>query len=570
MQRNVQISRSGAAHTPVVGTPAARCGRGPVLATLFALLAVLAILVSDAGRLRAQQPPGVRDPAAAFHASPYLELGSWEYEVLDYWIASGRINSLSPFTQPYRRMDVARAIRSLRGEHLKPFEERWLTRLEAEFRPELATLDGDHRETAYATMRASGGAADWTQTSRDPLRAQLHGPFARNRILERVSLGFDAQGGPVVGALRLVRDGIYRNDAGYPNGRVTPRQDLFLLNEASLRAEDTYAELQTRYARLFVGRMYRNWGPPHTLGFLLSDYAYSWDQVGWRLGSDKFFATGLFATFNDFPGDTARYFAVHRLEWRVSDKVMVSLSESIIEGGPNASLDFRVVNPIGPWALTTKESHKERNNVGQADVWWRPASGLVLWGSLLADNTSSLRKTDVACCQMGATVGLQLPGIARGWSLRIQGTAMQSLLYRTNHPWEQYTVNGVGLGWDKADLRLGTIEASWFGVGGLVLKPRIDIQQKGTGDFHGVLRPPDQALPDYPRIIVGQAETTIRPALAGEWHRQIGSGWTVDMNWDVGVNFIRGYQHVKGRNATALVGLFRVMIRTPRLLFGLN
>jgi hypothetical protein len=131
-------------------------------------------------------------------------------------------------------------------------------------------------------------------------------------------------------------------------------------------------------------------------------------------------------------------------------------------------------------------------------------------------------------------------------------------------------VNGVGLGWDKADLRLGTIEASWFGVGGLVLKPRIDIQQKGTGDFHGVLRPPDQALPDYPRIIVGQAETTIRPALAGEWHRQIGSGWTVDMNWDVGVNFIRGYQHVKGRNATALVGLFRVMIRTPRLLFGLN
>jgi hypothetical protein len=156
-----------------------------------------------------------------------------------------------------------------------------------------------------------------------------------------------------------------------------------------------------------------------------------------------------------------------------------------------------------------------------------------------------------------------MPGIARGWSLRLQGTELQSLVYRTRLPWEQYTVDGVGLGWDKGDLRLGTIEATWLGGHGLVLKPRIDIQQKGTGDFHGRLRPPPDSIP-------GQAETTIRPALAGEWHRQLGSGWTVDMNWDVGVDFIRDFQHVKGRNATALVGLFRVMIRTPRLLFGLD
>lgn len=555
--------------------PVARAPGHPAARPILVVAVLLVGLAHAPSGARAQQgEPGAQqpDPAASFHASPYLEMGSWEYQILDYWIASGRINSLSPFTQPYRRMDVARAIRAMRGEHLKPFEERWLRRFQAEFRPELATLDGDRRENAYLTMRASAGAADWTQTSRDPLLPKLHGQFARNRILERVSLDFGVQAGPLAAGLSGVRDGIYRHDAGYPNGRVIPKQDfLFLLHESGIRVEQSYAELQTRYARISVGRMYRNWGAPHMLGFLLSDYAYSWNQVGWRIGSNKIFATGLFASFNDFPGDTTRYFAVHRLEWRARPNLMLAVSESIVEGGPNARLDFRLLNPIGPWQLTTKESNERRNNAGELDAWWRPVNGLALSGSFMAGSGTSLfQKTDAVCCQFGGTFGIEMPGIARGWSLRLQGTELQSLVYRTRLPWEQYTVADVGLGWDKGDFRLGTIEATWLGGDGLVLKPRIDIQQKGTGDFHGRLRPPPDSIPGYPTVIVGQAETTIRPALAGEWHRQLGSGWTVDMNWDVGVDFIRDFQHVKGRNATALVGLFRVMIRTPRLLFGLD
>lgn len=540
--------------------------RPAVLALGAAALLLSASLPGPAAAQEARRP----DPSAQFRASPYLPLGHWAYPMLDYWIAAGRLNRLSPFVQPYRRMDVARALLSLEEEHLKPFEERWLRRLEDELAPEMALLRGDRKEASYAAVGFSGGAEDWTQTSRDPLRPELHGRFAKNRVLEHVSVDAEAQAGPVAGALRGVRDGIFRHDAQYPNGRVIPKQSFILLDEAGIRVQEAYAELQTKYARLFAGRMRRNWGPPHTLGFLRSSYAYSWDEIGWRVGSDRIFATGSFATFSDFPGDTARYFAVHRLEWRARDNLMLGVSESIIEGGPNANLDFRLLNPIGVWELTTKESKKQRNNVGQADVWWRPANGLVLWGSLLADATTSIEKTDKSCCQLGGTVGIQMPGIARGWSLRLQGTAMQSLVYRTRLPWEEYTVDHVGLGWDKGDLYLATAEASWFGRAGLVLKPRVDIQVKGEGDFHGRLRPPADSLPAFPRILVGQTETTIRPAVAGTWHREMGNGWGLDMDWDVGVSFIRDFGHRAGTNATALVGTLRVLLRTPRFLLPLD
>ena len=578
MQRRPQSAAGPPVRTPVPG-PAA--GPGSCLVAAVALGAAglgLALWTAparaQAGTSSRSHAPSRGDPAGGFRASPYVPLGSWEYPILDYWVAAGRLEHLSPFVKPYRRMDVARAILSLQAQDLEPFERRWLRRLRDEFARELAVLRGRREDDAYATVHASAGGADWTQTSRDPLRPRLHGPFARNRLLERVSVAADGQAGVVATGVRIVRDGIYRHDAQFPGGRVITRRQFPLLDEAGLRFDEAYAELQTRYARLFVGRMDRNWGPPRTSGFLLSDYAYSWDQIGWRIGSDRLFLTGVLSSFNDFPGDTARYFAVHRLEWRARRNLMLAFSESIIQGGPNARLDWRILNPVALWETTTTESganREQRNHLAQADAWWRPVRRLVLSGSLVADNSTSVSKTDQSCCGIGGTLQVQLPGVLPGWSLRLRGSAMQSLVYRTSlNPWERYTVNGIGLGWDKSDLRLVTLEATWLGVGGLVLRPRIDLQQKGESDMHFPVSPPPDSLPTYPRILVGQAETTIRPAVSGRWHRDLGKGWDVDLDWDVGVNFIRDYDHQPGVNATALVGLFRVVLRTPRLLLPLD
>ena len=62
-----------------------------------------------------------------------------------------------------------------------------------------------------------------------------------------------------------------------------PRLDNVLGGEISARVEEGYLEFQSRYARVGFGSMYRNWGLPDLPGFLRSDYAYSQEEISYRV-----------------------------------------------------------------------------------------------------------------------------------------------------------------------------------------------------------------------------------------------------------------------------------------------
>ena len=102
----------------------------------------------------------------------------------------------------------------------------------------------------------------------------------------------------------------------FPDGRVVESDDALLFDRLAFRMEEAYVEVQSRYARLSVGQMYRNWGAPNLDGFLRSDYAYSEPDIGYRLGVDRFYLVGTFASYRDFKADTTHYVATHRLEIR--------------------------------------------------------------------------------------------------------------------------------------------------------------------------------------------------------------------------------------------------------------
>ena len=522
---------------------------------------------SPAGAVDAS-PDAEKKTKEPFYASPYLPLDSWQYPILEYWVAGGLINTLSPIVKPWRRMDVARALVDLDESRLGGGEKDWLAKLRESFAAEIALMEIGGTRNVNVNLELAAGAQVASQTHRDPLRPELEGQFSDSKLLEDFRVEADGAAGPVAGAFRLRRHGIYRNDAQYPDGRVVPRLDNVLGGEMSARVEEGYLEFQSRYARVGFGSMYRNWGLPSLPGFLRSDYAYSQEEVSYRVGTDRIYLIGMFASYGDYGSDTTHYVAIHRLEIRPIDDLLISVSESSVHGGEGQPLNWKLVNPVGIWQIARTDGDPPYNKLGQVDVWWQTGLGFNVYGSLLADATNE----NESCCQMGGTLGFEVPRIAPGVLLRGNFSAVQSLAYTPNNlgenrVWERYTVEQIGIGWDKADLYLISVEAEWFPRAGLWLRPKLDLQIRGAFDIRDD-RPPIEDYSDWPRILVGDAETTLRPALAGLWRND----WRfpLEVEWDLGINFISDYANVVGDNRTEFVGNIAVRLRTPRWNFGLE
>lgn len=534
----------------------------------WAAAALLLLSVAAPNPGLSQEQEGVRSGGAPpeHRSSAYLPLGHWAYPILEYWHSVGRTDDFSPFVRPYRRGNVARLVHRLASQPLEPFEREWVVLLEEELAPELDALNGVESRAGHLATRLRMGGGYRSQTHRDPLRPELEGRFSADRILEHAFVDATGRLGPVAGGVRVGRDGIFLEDAQFPDGRVVPDKKAPVLDELGLRVEEGYLELQTEHASLFFGRMYRNWGPSRLPGFVRSDYAYSEEELAYRVGTDRVFLTGSLASYADFRGDTTRYLSTHRLEVRPLDGLVLAATEAILHGGPSQPLVFTFLNPLGIWHNARADGDPPKNAVGQLDLWWRPTRGLALYGSWLLDATKETPE-NLFCCQQGFAAGVELPGVVPGLTLRASGSAVQSLTYRTPFPWEEWSVEGIGLGWDKTDLYLFTLEADWLRTGGLLLRPRIDLQILGEGDFREP-RPTREELEDFPVILLGETETTVRPALAGRWRSN--GPVPLDLEWDLGVNLIDDAGHVATENRTEFVGSVRLVLETPPWLLPLK
>ncbi|HSM09615.1 MAG TPA: hypothetical protein VLA33_11475 [Gemmatimonadota bacterium] len=519
--------------------------------------------------------------AGAAGASPYLPLDHWAYPALELWIARGDVTSLSPMTRPYRIADVVGAVDGLRREDLSGAEQGLRARLLAELGPDpdegrdrkrRTRRSRSARHQGQGNARSSGealvlevgleaGARYVTQTHPDPLQPVLDGRFGNDRVLEGLEASVRGSSPYVAGAASLRHDGIYRHDPRFPDGRVTPPRDgPFLDENLSLRLEEAYVEAQIPYLRLSIGRLDRDWGPATIDGFVRSAQTYSQDEIGYRFGIERIFLIGTIGAPGDFGGDTVRHLSMHRLEVRPSDRLAFAISEAALHGGPDGRFRFELANPVGIWQLALDDEDVAYNKVGQLDAWWRAARGVTLNGSLLADATGGGQ----SCCQMGGSLGVELTRLAPGLRVGAQFSAVESLTYRTFRPWEEYSIDGVGLGWDKSDLRLVSLEADWFASPSLVLSPRLDFQRRGEGDFRQP-RPPPSELTDQPDILSGIVETTVRPALGGRWTPA--GRLRITAEWDAGVSLISDYANVEGDDRTELTGSFAIRLFAPRLVF---
>ncbi|GIW50700.1 MAG: hypothetical protein KatS3mg081_0055 [Gemmatimonadales bacterium] len=510
------------------------------------------------------------------YTSSYLPLGHWGYEVVDLLAARGRLEGLPQLNRPYRRVDLARSLLAAeeRGS-LLPEERRWVELLMQELGYEARLV----QEGADQDLRFGGefeaGLKGVSHEHRDLLRPK--GDRALWPVLELRLLG-DAPN--VAGAFRMRWDGIYLNDPQFPGGRAIPARECDpLVARCAYRVEEGYVEAQLPYVRLFFGRLYRNWGMAGTEGFLISDYAYSYDHVGYWFGSSRLALSGLFTLLNDFPGDTARYFSAHRLDWQVRDNLALGFSEAVVYAGVGRKLDLNLTNPVGIYEISPS-ADAETNTMGALEVWWRPKPRLVTYGALLIDNTRVGEPNEAeGLTQWGLHLAAQLPQVTPRLAARADFSVVNSLAYRSRVDRSFfYTFQGLSLGRDKSDAVIGSIQltwlkgsdrpdgsdrsggsqrlggVSWLRPGLLALEPRLQVMWRGEDD---VRKPwPDDAFTGHDLLLVGRVETTVRPSLAGRWVSPHG-----ELKWDLGVNWIKNLGNQPNGWQAKFVGRVQLSVR---------
>lgn len=493
------------------------------------------------------------------YGSPYLPLGHWGYPVVDWLAARGALRGLAPLVRPYRRADLARsilaarALASQREVSLLPQEQRWLDALEEELGYEIGLLRAQGQQELRFTGEFEAGLKAVSHKHRDLLRPQ--GDTASLWPVLELRLWADAPN--VAGAFRMRWDGIYLNDPQFPGGRAIPARECDpIVARCAYRVEEGYVEAQFPYVSLFLGRLYRNWGLAGTEGFLISNYAYSYDHVGYRLGSQRLALSGLFTLLNDFPGDTARYLSAHRLDWQVRENLVLGFSEAVVYGGKGRRIDLNLINPVGIYEISPS-ADAETNTLGALEVWWKPSTGLVTYGALLVDNTRVGEPGEAeGLTQWGLHLAAQFPQLAPELAARADFSLVNSLAYRSRVDRSfYYTFQGLSLGRDKADVITGSLQLDWLADGLLVWQPRLEVMWRGEDDIR---RPwPSDAFRGHDLLLAGPVETTVRPSLAGVWRTRHSQ-----LKWDAGVNWIKNRGNQPGGWTAKIVGRVELTVHT--------
>lgn len=494
------------------------------------------------------------------YTSPYLPLNHWGYYVVDLLASRGRLEGLPLLNRPYRRVDLARSLLSAESKgKLLAEERRWVELLKEELRHEIGLVSGGSDQELRFSGEFEAGLKGVTHQHRDLLRPQ--GDRALWPVLE---LGLAGDAPNVAGGFRLRWDGIYLNDPQFPGGRAIPARECDpLVARCAYRVEEGYVEAQLPYVSLFFGRLYRNWGMAGTEGFLVSDYAYSYDHVGYRFGSSRLALSGLFTLLNDFPGDTARYFAAHRLDWRVRDNLTLGFSEAVVYAGVGRRIDLNLTNPVGIWEISPS-ADAETNTMGALEVWWRMKPRLVTYGALLIDNTRVGEPNEAqGLTQWGLHLAVQLPQVTPRLAARGDFSIVNSLAYRSRVDRSFfYTFQGLSLGRDKSDAVIGSIQIDWLRAtdrltrGLLILQPRLQVMWRGEDD---VRKPwPENAFRGHDLLLVGLVETTVRPSLGGRWMNRHG-----ELRWDLGVNWIKNLDNQPQEWRAKVVGRVQLSLRSP-------
>jgi len=217
-----------------------------------------------------------------------------------------------------------------------------------------------------------------------------------------------------------------------------------------------YLLRRSAHWRLLFGRERMDWGPGFRGGLIFSAGAPPLDMVKAELCVARFHGTAFAAVLDDYVGPygdssvrAARYLSGHRLAWRASPSLEISVSELIVYGGEGRLPEVRYLMPLFFFYGEQWNTGSDDNPLWAFDVSWRPRRGARLYGELLIDDLQY--ETEAEPNEIGYVVGGELadpPVLAwlGGTVLGFEYARINRWTYGQNKPWNRYLGHGVCMG----------------------------------------------------------------------------------------------------------------------------
>jgi hypothetical protein len=471
------------------------------------------------------------------------------------WIARlqerGYLATLHPTALPHSWDEVAAAVSGESADPADPVAARWLrllsTRLGGSPVADEGWIAGEIRP-----------GIDLTSNGRlDPVRVLDGG----RSVFTWGTLHVDASQGGFTASGGLRHDLYWDED---PDG-------LDAVLRLYMRTDHIYAGYRSGPLMVHIGRFDAHWGPHGGPGLVLSGNPRSMDALHLRLGGSRVALRSVFAELDAITGDgrftgiagsdsvlsgsRRRYLAAHRIDWRPTRSLALTLSESAVISGTGTGFSLKYLNPVqfAFLAVDNRPKNDENNGLLAAMLWWRlRATTLSL--QFLADDFVYMSGSEPPSLALAATL---VRGGLRPWlDVGAEFTAVTARAYNTHQPEGRYIYLGRGIGTSFSD----HVTASLYGrvwldrtLPGLSVEPGLTLLWQGEADFRLPIPPEDEAG----TILTGVVERTIRGAVRASY--EIGTVGRLFV--DAGVNHLRNAAHVEGRSRTLFVVTGGVSVR---------
>lgn len=246
------------------------------------------------------------------------------------------------------------------------------------------------------------------------------------------------------GAALSITTGFYAAEVAESGGFADP---LIAGTDLILHADEAVLSARLAGMRLRLGRDRHRWGPGASGTLLLAETAAPFDFVEYQVrlsGGLRFLAlTG--ETNRAAGGDSAssyagrvRYLSAHRLQWEVSPRFSLALSEGARyqRGSPPllylaGMLPYTLVERLEMQdePSDTAEDALRNNVLWSVEAAWRPRPGWLLYGELLIDDIAT--ETSEMPSRGGLQIGCTLAPRWRGcdWTLGAELTRVSNYTY---------------------------------------------------------------------------------------------------------------------------------------------